>query len=182
SADATLTQEGAITGSPLFMSPEQATGEREADARSDIYSLGAVLYFLATGRPPFLYEQSVKVIVAHASEEVTPPTVYNPDIPDALEEIILRCLEKEADDRFQDVESLRQALLDVDLPEVWSAEHAAEWWSCNGCPERKAMAAAAIDAAADGAACSWHSGKETPKGAVIEADINAVTQEAVAVH
>ncbi|MEM9187289.1 MAG: serine/threonine-protein kinase, partial [Planctomycetota bacterium] len=126
SGDATLTQEGAITGSPLFMSPEQATGEREADARSDIYSLGAVLYYLATGRPPFDYQQSVKVIIAHASEAVIPPREFNPDIPVALEDVILRCLEKDADDRFQDVESLRWALLEIKLDQAWSSEKAAE--------------------------------------------------------
>ncbi|MEM6799037.1 MAG: serine/threonine-protein kinase, partial [Planctomycetota bacterium] len=155
SNDATLTQEGAITGSPMFMSPEQATGEHEADARSDIYSIGAVLYYMATGKPPFDYAQSVKVIIAHVSEEVVPPRERNPEIPHSLEEIILRCLEKDPDHRFQDVTSLRRALEDAEFADGWSSEQATEWWSCNGCPERKAMAAAAIEAAADGAACPW---------------------------
>jgi serine/threonine-protein kinase len=145
---AALTQEGAITGSPLFMSPEQATGEREADVRSDIYSLGCVLYYLVTGKAPFPYSQSVKVIIAHATESVTPPRDHNPDLPLELEDLILRCLEKDPEDRFQSVDDLRRALLDLDLADQWSAERAAEWWSCNGCPERKAMAAAAIEAAA----------------------------------
>ncbi|MEN1679634.1 MAG: serine/threonine-protein kinase [Planctomycetota bacterium] len=153
--DASLTQEGAITGSPLFMSPEQATGEREADARSDIYSLGAVLYYLVTGRPPFDYQQTVKVIIAHASEAVTPPREVNPDLPLALEDVILRCLEKDPDDRFQDVGQLKAAIRDLDLADEWSGEHARQWWSGHGCPERKAMAAAVIDAAAQGAACAW---------------------------
>lgn len=153
SQDAALTQEGAITGSPHFMPPEQATGEREADARSDIYSLGAVLYYLLTGEPPFNYPQSLKVILAHVSQDVTPPRELNPDVPIALEEIILRCLEKDPDDRFQDVKSLRRALLDAELADVWSSEQAAQWWNCHGCPERKALAAAAIEAAAIGASC-----------------------------
>ncbi|MGL4514520.1 MAG: serine/threonine-protein kinase [Lacipirellulaceae bacterium] len=146
--NAALTQEGAITGSPLFMSPEQATGEREADVRSDVYSLGCVLYYLLTGKAPFPYTQSVKVIIAHAAEEVTPPREHNPDLPVEFEDVVLRCLEKDADDRFQTVDELRRALLDLDLADDWSADRAAEWWSCNGCPERKAMAAAAIEAAA----------------------------------
>ena len=155
--EATLTQEGSITGSPLYMSPEQATGEREADARSDIYSLGAVLYHVATGRPPFEYTQSVKVIIAHASEQVVPPREVNPNIPPELEEIILRCLEKDADHRFQDVASLRRALTNAELPDRWSSKDAADWWRGHGCPERKAMAAAAIEAAAVGQSCPWPS-------------------------
>ena len=89
-----MTQDGSITGSPLFMSPEQATGGNQIDARSDIYSLGAVMYFMATGQPPFLYEQPIKVMVAHATEQPRAPREHNADLPAELEEIILRCLEK----------------------------------------------------------------------------------------
>lgn len=148
STNAALTQEGAITGSPLFMSPEQATGEREADVRSDIYSLGCVLYYMLTGRPPYPYSQSVKVIIAHASEDVVPPRDHNPDLPIELEEVVLRCLEKDPEDRFQSVEDLRLALIEAPLLDGWSSEMAAEWWNCKGCPKRKAMAQAAIEAAA----------------------------------
>ncbi|TWT35415.1 Serine/threonine-protein kinase PknB [Posidoniimonas corsicana] len=154
-ADATLTQEGAITGSPMFMSPEQATGEREADARSDIYSLGCVLYYLLSGRYPFPYKQSVKVIVAHASEQPDSLREVKPEISEALNEVVMRCLEKDPEDRFQTVEQLRRALLDLPVASRWSSEKAAEWWSCHGCPERKAMAAALVEAAAEGAACAW---------------------------
>lgn len=143
-----LTQEGALTGSPMFMSPEQATGEREADVRSDIYSLGCVLYFLLTGKSPFPYENMVKLIIAHQTEEVVPPRQQNPMLPVELEDIVLRCLEKDPEHRFQTVEDLRRALMDVQLDDAWSPERAAEWWNCKACPERKAMAAAAIEAAA----------------------------------
>jgi len=146
--DVALTAEGAITGSPMFMSPEQATGEREADARSDIYSLGCVLYYLLTGEAPFPYQQAVKVIIAHASEDVVPPRSHNAALPTELEEIILRCLEKDPEDRFQTVEELRRALVEAPLEHPWSAEQAHDWWNCNGCPKRKAMDAEAIEAAA----------------------------------
>jgi serine/threonine-protein kinase len=146
--DTQLTMEGTITGSPLFMSPEQASGEDDVDARSDIYSLGAVLYYMLTGRPPFMHENPLKVMIAHASQDVIPPRQINPDLPMDLEEIVLRCLEKEPDQRFQDVGELRRAFSELAFADSWSSELAAEWWTCHGCPERKKLAAELIEAAA----------------------------------
>jgi eukaryotic-like serine/threonine-protein kinase len=145
--EAGLTQEGTITGSPLFMSPEQATGH-VVDERSDIYSLGAVMYLMATGRPPFDYQQPIKILIAHASETPTSPREINPSIPIELEEIIMRCLEKQPEDRFQDVATLEEQLEQVPLTEPWSSKIASKWWHCHGCPERKAMAAQAVELAA----------------------------------
>jgi eukaryotic-like serine/threonine-protein kinase len=65
-----------------------------------------------------------------------------------LEEIMLRCLEKDPDHRYQSVADLRSALRDLVLDEAWSSELAAKWWSCNGCPERKKMSAELVEAAA----------------------------------
>lgn len=143
-----LTIEGTITGSPLFMSPEQATGDDHVDARSDIYSLGAVIYYMLTGRPPFESDNPLKVMIAHASQEVVPPREHNAAIPPELEEIVLRCLEKDPDHRYQDVASLQRALREMALDDRWSSERAHEWWNCNGCPERKKMAAELVEAAA----------------------------------
>ncbi|HVT26686.1 MAG TPA: serine/threonine-protein kinase, partial [Lacipirellulaceae bacterium] len=67
-----LTMAGTVTGSPLFMSPEQASGEDGVDARSDIYSLGAVMFYMLTGQPPFNSDNPLKVMIAHASQEVVP--------------------------------------------------------------------------------------------------------------
>jgi eukaryotic-like serine/threonine-protein kinase len=143
-----LTIEGTITGSPLFMSPEQATGGENVDARSDIYSLGAVIYFMLTGRAPFEFDNPVKVMIAHASQEVVPPREHNAAIPRELEEIVLRCLEKDPDHRFQDVASLQRAFRELSLDDPWSSDRALEWWSCNGCPQRKKLAAELVEAAA----------------------------------
>lgn len=148
SADAQLTLAGTITGSPLFMSPEQASGEDGVDARSDIYSLGAVIYYMLTGQPPFVSDNPLKVMIAHASQEVVPPRQLNAEIPIELEEIVLRCLEKDPEHRYQDVPSLRTAIREVAIGPTWSSELAAKWWNCNGCPERKKLAAEAIEAAA----------------------------------
>ena len=146
--DSGLTQAGSITGSPLYMSPEQSMGSAEIDIRSDIYSLGAVMYYMATGEPPFSYPQPIKVMVAHASEDPRPPRELNPNISIELEDIILRCLEKQPEDRFQDVRTLREMLLQVPVEEAWSTDLAADWWQNFGCPKRKALAEEAIELAA----------------------------------
>jgi serine/threonine-protein kinase len=93
-------------------------------------------------------ENPLKAIIAHASEAVVPPRQVNLDVPEGLDEVIMRCLEKDPEDRFQDVTALQRALRDVQLAEPWSSELAAQWWSCNGCPERKKLAAALVEAAA----------------------------------
>ncbi len=146
--DVELTQVGAITGSPLFMSPEQASASEQVDERSDIYSLGAVMYYMATGHPPFDYPQPIKVMIAHASEPPQPPRKLNAEIPVELAEIILRCLEKQPEDRFQTAASLGEALQQVPSLHPWSNTMAATWWSKNGCPKRKAQDAAVLELAA----------------------------------
>jgi eukaryotic-like serine/threonine-protein kinase len=146
--DAQLTMAGTVTGSPLFMSPEQASGDDAIDARSDIYSLGAVMYFMLTSQPPFMADNPLKVMIAHASQEVVPPRKINSEIPAELEEIVLRCLEKDPDHRFQSIIDLRNAITDVPIEDAWSSELAAKWWSCNGCPDRKKMSAELVEAAA----------------------------------
>jgi len=146
--DAGLTVEGTVTGSPLFMSPEQASGDERIDARSDIYSLGAVMYYMLTGQPPFAFDNPIKVMIAHATHDVTPPRQLNPDLPQELEDIILRCLEKDPEHRYQDVIALKRAMSELDLDEIWNSESASAWWNCNGCPERKKLAAELVELAA----------------------------------
>jgi eukaryotic-like serine/threonine-protein kinase len=126
-----LTQEGSLTGSPLYMSPEQAMGESPPDERSDIYSLGCVAYFMLTGSPPFKGDNPLKVIFAHAHEPLTPPSQLRPEIPADLENVVLRCLAKGPDDRFQTVNELGAALAQCAAAADWSRQHAAEWWLAN---------------------------------------------------
>jgi serine/threonine-protein kinase len=129
-AAAQLTQEGTITGSPLFMSPEQAVGDREPDARSDIYSLGAVLYYLVTGRPPFEDENPMKVLIAHASEAPPSPSQLG-EVPDDVELVIMACLQKSPDDRYQSAAELAAAIEECDDYGHWTRDDARQWWLAN---------------------------------------------------
>jgi len=124
-----LTQEGTITGSPLYMSPEQALGESEPDARSDIYSLGAVAYFLLTGRPPFDSENPMRVMVSHAHDDVVAPSRFRPDVPADLEQVVLRALAKNPAERYQSALALARALEECESAGEWSRQQAAAWWA-----------------------------------------------------
>lgn len=136
--DDDFTREGSITGSPLYMSPEQALSE-VPDERSDIYSLGGVAYYLTTGRPPFLYDNAMRVILSHARDVPTPPSELNPKLPPELEQVIMKCLEKKPEDRFPNVRLLQEALIDCERDDVWNAEKAAHWWKHHGCPYKKKL-------------------------------------------
>ncbi len=92
------------------MSPEQAKGGRELDERSDIYSLGAVAYYLLTGRPPFEGDDGIAVMIAHARDPVVPPSQVRTGIPEDLERVVLRCLAKDPAERFPNAEGLERAL------------------------------------------------------------------------
>ncbi len=117
-----------ILGTPLYMSPEQAKGGHKLDGRSDIYSLGAVAYYLLTGRPPFQADGRTAVLIAHARDPVEPPSRVRPGIPEDLERVVLRCLAKPPDQRFPDAEALEQALGACACAGDWDQGRAAQWW------------------------------------------------------
>lgn len=127
-----LSQEGTVAGSPLYMAPEQIMSTGPADARTDIYGLGAVAYFMLTARPPFTGANPMAVMIAHTRDPVTPPSEIKPDIPSDLEAIVLRCLAKNPDDRYPNTTCLAEALSSCADAAHWSPEHAAQWWRRHG--------------------------------------------------
>jgi len=123
-----LTTQGMIVGSPPFMSPEQAAGREDLDARSDLYSVGAVAYYLLTGQAPFVRGTAFQVMMAHAYEQVVPPSQVRIGLAADLEQVVLRCLEKKPEQRFADAHDLEKALAACVDAGSWSEEEADEWW------------------------------------------------------
>jgi serine/threonine-protein kinase len=123
-----LTWERMPSGTPLFMSPEQACGWQEVDQRSDIYSLGATAYFVLTGQPPFASGSPTQVLDAHLCQPVRPLTDLRAGLPEDLQRLVLRCLEKDPATRYPDVVSLEKALASCSCADLWTRERAAIWW------------------------------------------------------
>ena len=105
-----LTRTAMVLGSPLYMSPEQMRSARTVDARADIWSLGAILYQLLTGRVPFETTSLAELILMINGERPPPPAFFRPDLPPAMEAAILRCLEKNREDRFATIAELAEAI------------------------------------------------------------------------
>lgn len=118
----------ALVGSPTYMAPEQVRADQYVGPASDLYSLGAVGYFLLTGHPPFERSSLLRMIMAHAKEPVLPPSTYRSDIPTDLEQVILRCLAKEPSQRYGSALELRQALKQCRDAGAWSQTDAQDWW------------------------------------------------------
>ena len=112
SSDENLTDSGTIIGTPEYISPEQASGE-PVDHRADIYALGVIIFEMITGRLPFNYTNLNQIMIAHITEPVASPVELNPDCPPKLEQVILKAMEKDPDDRYGDMAAMVEALKDV---------------------------------------------------------------------
>jgi eukaryotic-like serine/threonine-protein kinase len=124
---AEVTGRGAIVGTPYYMSPEQIRGEM-LDHRSDIYSMGAMLYRIVTGEHPFTAQTPVGVLTKHLTDEVVPPSRRRPDlsIDPRVDDVILRAMAKKREDRYatvdgvrEDLETAREAIGGVPSQEIW---------------------------------------------------------------
>jgi serine/threonine-protein kinase len=125
--DVRITQEGGLLGTPAYMSPEQARGAAVGPA-SDLYSLGAVAYFLLTGRPPFQGKNALDTLQAHLTAAVIPPSVVCPGVPADLDGVIVRLLAKAPGDRYVDAAAVATALAGCACAADWSDADAAAWW------------------------------------------------------
>lgn len=105
--DSSLTASGAAVGTPNYMAPEQASGHGDRAGRpADVYALGAILFSLVTGRPPFVGETIVQTLMQVVHRPTPRPREFRPDVPADLETVLLKCLEKEPKDRYQSAEAL----------------------------------------------------------------------------
>jgi len=126
--DVQLTQVGSVFGTPLFMAPETAA-EHHVDHRSDQYSIGCVAYWMLTGSPPFEGTSPYDVIAKHLKVDPRPPSEASElSINKAFDHIVLKCLAKSADDRFQDMPELARALDSLAFDHPWNSDRAREWW------------------------------------------------------
>ncbi|XZE36943.1 serine/threonine protein kinase [Pirellulaceae bacterium SH501] len=134
-AEPELTVVGSLTGSPLYMSPEQALGETQPDHRSDIYSLGGVAFYILTGRSPFQSGPTLKVLLSHIHEQPTAPSIHRKPgaapISVELDNLVLRCLAKDPKDRFQSAQELLSTLEELPEANEWTQKQASQWWTCN---------------------------------------------------
>lgn len=120
-----------VAGTPSFMSPEQASMPLAIDARSDLYSLGAVGYYLLSGRPPFVAATPTQVMLMLVEREPDQLSVHRSDVPSDLESVVMRCLQTRPEERFQNAGELRQALELCECAGSWTRQRAADWWAEN---------------------------------------------------
>jgi serine/threonine-protein kinase len=127
---AKITREGLIVGTPEYMSPEQASGS-PLDGRSDLFSVGSVMYFLLTGTEAFHRENPMKTLLAVVQDEPPPVSARNPTVPDDLLTVLGRCLAKAAGDRYERAADLEAALTACQCAGDWTERRAAEWWTAH---------------------------------------------------
>jgi serine/threonine-protein kinase len=126
---AALTTDGSITGTPLYMAPEMYYGDASVDARADLYSLGALGYFLVAGHPVFRAKNAVQALIHHVRTQPVPLSELDVPLSEALNDVLLRALQKDPADRYSDAASFRAALRSTPEWGRWTQEDARHWWA-----------------------------------------------------
>jgi hypothetical protein len=139
-----LTQSGAILGTPSYMAPEQAAGKRDLSTAVDVYSLGAILYTLLTGQPPFRADTALDTVLQVLEHEPQRPRLLNPAVPHDLETISLKCLQKDPRRRYGSAEALADDLKRWHAGEPIQARPVRRWERLHKWARRRPAAAALI--------------------------------------
>jgi hypothetical protein len=145
--DVKLTQADSFLGTPLYLSPEAIREPETVDARSDLYAVGGLGYFLVTGRPVFTGRTVAELCAQHLYETPSPPSLLRPGVPPDLEALLLACLEKSPDRRPRDAAALRDSLLACADAGTWGDRDARAWWQGRAPRNRETSAATTASAA-----------------------------------
>jgi len=130
--DTQVTRQGILHGTPAYMSPEAGTGSSPVDARSDIYTIGGVAYWLLTGCLVFEANSALEMAAAHINQAPAPPSTRTElEVPDSLERIVMSCLAKNPEQRPQTVHELSEQLGSCDFAEPWTNDRALAWWKAH---------------------------------------------------
>jgi serine/threonine-protein kinase len=128
-----LTRAHAVWGTPAFISPEQVLANRPLDARTDLYAVGCLAYWLLTGGYVFKGRTSMETMMQHAqADPVAPSGRAQQDVPPALDDVIMACLAKDPDDRPATADRLAEMLAAVPTRSAWTARDAHDWWAGHG--------------------------------------------------
>jgi len=129
-SSAAVTRASAVLGTPAYLAPESMNGSKFVDRRADLYALGAVGFWLVTGRMVFQATQAMVMVRLHMTEPAPRASAHSRfAIPEALDTLLLQCLAKKPDDRPSSADEVRRRLEQVPLSERWDQDRAAAWWS-----------------------------------------------------
>ena len=124
-----LTQGHDVRGTPAFMAPEQVLGNHVLDARTDIYAIGCLAYWLVTGQKVFVGATAMDTMIQHAQAKPVPPSQRTEiEIPETFDRLILTCLEKDPDSRPASADELRARLTGIDTAATWTPDRIRAWW------------------------------------------------------
>ena len=132
-ADAYQTSETVWAGTPMYMAPERYRNPADMDPRSDLYSVGCVAYFLLSGRPPYLECDPESLFAMVLSEQPIEISTHRDEpVPRDVSDLVKRCMAKNADDRFESIDDLAEAIDELRIRYPWTVDEAQKWWDAHG--------------------------------------------------